>query len=318
MASENVRFFTNSLYGCFMETIKGLERYCSIVNGKEKAKYLIAKGNGTLEKKIEQAEKVLRDCHFCERDCRVDRIKGEVGFCRAGKEWKIFGAHSHYGEEPELVPSATLFAAACTMRCCYCQNAPESISPEMGKDWSNERVAEWIKEKQAAGCRNVNFVGGDPAPFIWNILKTLQLCSMNMPVVFNSNSYYSKEAAEILKDVVDVYLLDFRYFRNGCAEKLSAAPGYAEAAKRNFMDASKDSEVLVRLLVMPSHIECCAKPILKWIAGNLGKDTRVNILEQYRPMYKAFMQPEIHKKLTMKEFQNVMRYAAELGLWNLV
>ncbi len=54
---------------------------------------------------------------------RADRTNGEKGFCRAGKEPLLFGAHLHYGEEPELVPSGTLFMSGCTMRCVYCQNA---------------------------------------------------------------------------------------------------------------------------------------------------------------------------------------------------
>ncbi len=301
-----------------MQTIKRLERYCAIVNGEEKARYLIAKEKGLLQEKIQECEKILSSCELCERKCKVNRLKGEKGFCEAGLLWHVFGAHSHFGEEAELVPSATLFAAGCIMRCVYCQNAPASVNPELGEEWSNQRAARWIEEKKEEGCRNVNFVGGDPTPYTLNVLQSLQLCNANIPVVWNSNAYYSEKTAELLHGVVDVYLLDFRYFNDQCAKRLSNAPGYVEAVKRNFLAAGEDAELLVRLLVMPSHIECCAKPIVKWLGENLGKDVRLNILQQYRPMWKAFDYPKIARGLTIGEYSDVVKYGEGIGLRNLV
>ena len=132
--------------------VLGLERYGRILAGKERAKYLIAKQSGLLEEKIGEAEKILQSCELCERKCKVNRLKGEKGFCGVGKEAKIFGAHTHWGEEPELVPSATLFFAGCTMRCCYCQNCPEAISPEMGVVWGAQKIADWIEERKHSCC----------------------------------------------------------------------------------------------------------------------------------------------------------------------
>lgn len=301
-----------------MQSTKSLERYCAIVNGKEKARFLIAKESGLLQRKIAECKKILESCQLCERKCKVNREQGAVGFCKAGLDWSIFGAHSHFGEEAELVPSATLFAAGCTMRCSYCQNAPESMNPALGEQWGNEQVAKWIELEKEEGCRNVNFVGGEPTPYIYNVLQSLQLCNTNMPVVWNSNAYYSKECAALLRGIVDVYLLDFRYFNNECAKRLSNAPRYVEAAKRNFLDAWQDAELLVRLLVMPSHIDCCALPILQWLREQLGKDVRLNILQQYRPTWKAFDFPEIARGLTVGEYVDVVKYAKEIGLRNLV
>jgi putative pyruvate formate lyase activating enzyme len=248
----------------------------------------------------------------------VNRLKGELGFCRVGADAKVFGAHAHYGEEAELVPSATLFFAGCTMRCVYCQNAPESMHPYMGEQWSEKNIATWIERMHAAGCKNVNFVGGDPTPFLYNILRALELCNTDIAVVYNSNAYYSEKTAELLRGVVDVYLLDFRYFSNKCAERYSAAPHYCEAAQRNMLAAVEDAELLIRLLVMPSHVECCAKPILEWIASNLPKDVRLNIMDQYRPMYMAYRYEKLSRPLRCEEYVEVVDYAHELGLKNLV
>jgi len=298
--------------------VKGLECYEAILKGAKRPKYLIAKHKGLLDKKVAQAGEILKKCEFCERHCGINRLKGERGFCSASEKASIFGAHAHYGEEPELVPSATLFFAGCSMRCCYCQNAPESIVPNLGNYWSEQEIANWISIMYKNGCKNVNFVGGDPTPYTYNILKALLLCDAPIPVVWNSNAYYSKKTANLLQGVIDVYLLDFRYFSDECAIKYSNAPNYVAAAKRNFLKASKDAEVLVRILVMPSHIDCCAKPMLEWLAKNLGKDVRINIMDQYWPAFYASRFPEINRRLTRKEFLSVLDYARELGLNNLV
>ena len=271
-----------------------------------------------LDLKIFLVKKILEKCELCERKCGVNRIKGEKGFCKAGLEWKIFGAHAHYGEEAELVPSGTIFQAACTMRCVYCQNAPESVSPELGKVWEIDKAVKWIEKSKREGIRNINWVGGSPTCWLLNILKTLKLVNENIAQIWNSNSYYSEKTAKILDGVIDVYLLDFRYFNEKCAIRLSSAPNYPEAAKRNHLLASKSGELLIRILVMPNHIECDAKPILKWIKENLDEWTRVNILSQYRPCWRAFDFEEISRPLSYKEWLDVIDYAKKIGIKNLV
>jgi len=271
-----------------------------------------------LDLKIFLAKKILEKCELCERKCKVNRIKGERGFCKAGLEWKIFGAHAHYGEEAELVPSGTIFQAACTMRCVYCQNAPESVSPELGETWEIEEVVNWIENSKKEGMRNINWVGGSPTCWLFNILSALKRVNVNIAQIWNSNSYYSEKTAKLLDGIIDVYLLDFRYFNEKCAVRLSSAPNYPEVAKRNHLLASKAGELLIRILVMPNHIECDAKPILKWIKENLGEWTRVNILSQYRPCWKAFEFEEISRPLSYREWLSVVEYAKKIGLKNLV
>lgn len=288
-----------------------LSNYYRILSGKAKPRFKSA----DLDRKIKQVGKILESCELCERKCRINRAEGKLGFCRVGTEWRIFGAHSHFGEESELVPSGTIFLAGCTMRCVYCQNAPQSIKPELGEMWSDKEVAEWIDKKYGEGCRNVNFVS--PDCYLWNILKVLKLVKSDIPVVWNSNAYYSEKAAELLKGIVDVYLLDFRYFNEKCAVRLSSAPNYPEVAKRNHLIANKDAEMIIRVLVIPNHIECDAKPILKWIKENLGAGTRVNILAQYHPCWKAMEYKEINMPLSLEEYGEVVEYAKSIGLKNL-
>lgn len=297
---------------------KAFPRYLRILAGKRKPRFRVSRENGLLERKIKEVEEILRRCELCERRCGVNRMEGELGFCRAGVRPRIFGAHTHWGEEEELIPSATLFFAGCSMRCVYCQNAPGSITPALGVQWDEADIARWIEEKWEEGCRNVNFVGGEPTPYTYGILKSLNLCKADIPVVWNSNAYYSERTAEVLKGVVDIYLLDFRYFNDGCAAKLSSAPRYPDAARRNFLEAAGDSELLARVLVIPGHTGCDAKPILKWIKEELGPWTRVNIMGQYFPTWRADEFPEINRRLTPKEYGEVIDYARGIGLKNFI
>ena len=297
---------------------KSFPNYFKILQGKKKPKFQLLKEKGILNEKINQVARILKSCELCERRCHVNRMNGGLGFCGVGTKFNIFGAHTHLGEEDELVPSATLFMAGCTMRCVYCQNAPQSISPELGEPWTEKQATEFIEEKFKQGCRNVNFVGGEPTPYLYNILKCLKLCKVNIPVVWNSNSYYSDKTAAILKDLVDIYLLDFRYFKDECAQKLSSVFNYSAIAKRNLSLAAKDSEVLIRVLVLPNHTGCCAKPILKWIKDNLGAEARVNIMRQYYPTWHAYEFPEINRRLTLQEYEEVVSYAKKIGLKNFI
>jgi putative pyruvate formate lyase activating enzyme len=297
---------------------KGLRSYKEILDGRKKAGFLLSRESGVLKRKIKKARNVLERCELCHRKCGVNRLEGGTGFCGVGNEPRVFGAHPHFGEEPELVPSATLFFSGCTMRCVYCQNAPDSVEYERGVPWTAGKIAEFIEEMAASGCRNVNFVGGDPTPNLPWILEALQKVDANIPVVWNSNSYYSEKTAEILRGVVDVYLLDFRYFDEKCAVRLSSAPGYPEVAKRNILAAGKDAELLIRILVMPNHLGCDARPIIKWIRDNLGPGVRTNILPQYRPCWKAHEYKEISEPLSRRDYESALSYAKSLGLENLV
>jgi putative pyruvate formate lyase activating enzyme len=287
-----------------------MKRYFSVLDGKKKPKFIIANKKGLLGRKVGEAEEIMKRCEFCERKCKVNRLSGEKGFCGVGNKWHVFGAHMHFGEEPELVPSGTLFLAGCTLRCCYCQNAPDSIQPELGTVWTEGEIKDWI-EQNSGRVKNINFV--TPDCYVYNILRVLNLAKADIPIVWNSSGYYSEKTAELIKEVVDVYLLDFRYFNEECSKKLSDAPNYPEVVMRNLSIASKDAEVLIRVLVLPGHIECCSKPILKWISENIP-DVRVNIMDQYSPRYLAHEYEEINKRVSDKEMKEVTDYARELGL----
>ena len=271
-----------------------------------------------LDLKIRIAHQIMQDCRFCERRCGADRLHGDKGYCKAGRNFSLFSAFPHMGEEPELVPSGTIFTGGCSIRCIHCQNWDISQWHSNGISLTPEMMALQVSELVENGCRNINMVGGDPTPYVWHWLETMNNVKPSIATVWNSNSYYSLETAKLLAGFIDLYLLDFKYGNNKCAIEISDAPGYWKAATRNHLWANKYGELIIRVLVLPEHNECCTRPILQWIHDNLGPMSRVNLMFQYRPEWRASERHELRRRLNQKEISEVKKIAEEIGLINLV
>ena len=159
---------------------------------------------------------------------------------------------------------------------------------------------------------------GEPTPWLQQWLETFKHVNSNTPVVWNSNAYYSDETAKLLAGFVDLYVLDFKYGSNKCAERISDAPNYLETCNRNYMSAMKYGELLIRVLILPGHLDCCARPRLNWIAKNLGTRVRTNILTMYHPEWRTNEIPELRRKLTIDEIECAINIAKEVGLKNII
>ncbi len=264
--------------------------------------------------KIEEAFGILEACELCSRKCHIDRTEGERGDCRVGNRMSVSSWFDHYGEEPFLVPSFTIFFHCCTFACQFCQNWEISQIEVPGESYvvSERELAQIIDAHSY--CKNVNFVGGEPTPYLPFILRTLSYVKSNVPVVWNSNFYMSEKSMELLRSVVDVYLSDFKYGNDECALRLSGVPDYSEIVRRNHLLARADSEMVIRHLILPNHVECCTKPVLEFIAKQLGDLVVVNLMDQYRPCYKAARYPDINRRITIEEFETSVNYARKLRL----
>jgi putative pyruvate formate lyase activating enzyme len=263
-----------------------------------------------LNLKIELASRIFHECHFCERRCKTDRTKNK-GICKV-KQPSISSEFLHIGEENVLVPSYTIFFSGCTFNCVFCQNW--DISQQIcGIYIKPEILVKMIEKRKQQGARNVNWVGGDPTPNIPYILEVLKKCNVNIPQVWNSNMYCSNETMKLLDGVIDLYLTDFKYGNNKCAKRLSKVDNYIEIIKRNHLKAYDNGEMIIRHLVMPNHLDCCSKPIIKWISENLPNAT-VNIMAQYRPEYKAYDHNDISKPVSFDKVLQAREYANELNI----
>lgn len=291
---------------------KALPRYRKILLGKENARFIIARESSSLKEKVSEAYWILKSCELCERKCFANRAEGKFGECRVGNKPIISSAFHHYGEEPFFVPSFTIFFMGCTFHCQFCQNWSISQWYESGTITTAENLADLIDKN--SDCRNVNFVGGEPTPQLPFILDCLQHVKSNIPTVWNSNFYMSEKSMGLLRYVIDVYLSDWKYWENKCAERLSKVKNYLEIVRRNHDLAFKDSEMVIRHLVLPNHFECCTQKILKYVAENYGEKVIVNVMAQYRPEWKAHLYPEINRILKPEEFDKAVKCAEDFGL----
>lgn len=348
-----------------------LERYYSILEGKERALYLLLRHHpvkfdsswsdddlrslhaehvrefrsflrgvntrneevatarpNLLDLKVELANRSLGRCEICEWRCQADRANGERGKCGV-LDSRISSDFLHYGEEPPLIPSYTIFFSGCNFRCVFCQNFDISTNASGGMKIPPQLLAQRIAKKFGPGAEseihrtfggrrllgavNVNWVGGDPTPNLAYILEVLRHSSTNLPQVWNSNMYLTERSMELLNGVVDVFLTDFKYGSDSCAKRLSGAQNYVEVVSRNHLLAAGQAEVMVRHLVMPNHVECCSKPVLRWIAENIP-NSLVNVMDQYRPVHRAFEHKDIGRGLKASEFDEAHSFAKEIGL----
>ena len=267
-----------------------------------------------LDLKLLIARKMLKSCILCEFKCRLNRERS-IGYCRV-KNTKIVSYFMHMGEEPELVPSFTIFFSGCNFRCVFCQNWDISQRTQ-GIYIQPRKMARIIDDAFERGAKNVNLVGGEPTPNIPYILEVLNHVTSPIPVVWNSNMYMSEEAMKLLDGMVDIYLGDFKWADDKKARKYSKALHYRKVVTRNFLLAKEHYRVefLIRHLVMPGFVEDTRK-ILSWISTHLGKNVRVNVMFQYYPCYRASEYPEINRRLSYNERKEVERIVQEIGLEN--
>lgn len=269
-----------------------------------------------LDLKIELAKRLESPCVLCENRCGVKRREGEEGDCGVLGP-RISSHFVHMGEEPELIPSYTIFFTGCNLSCVYCQNWDISQRPETGIRVKPKKMAGIIDDEYSSGIRNVNWVGGDPTPNLSYILRAMTQLKSPLPMVWNSNMYLSPEALELLCGVTDLYLTDFKYGNNDCGKRLSKVDDYFDVVLRNHKKVRQWGDVIVRHLVLPGHLDCCTEPVLDAISKMDQGNVKVNVMDQYRPEYHAEDYPEIKESLAYEDFQSALDMAKDREL-NLV
>ncbi len=296
--------------------------------------YLVHHRTGELKQRADTLWAAMAECRLCPRECGVNRLAGERGFCRApGAKLVVSSFTPHFGEERPLVGrggSGTIFLAHCNLRCVFCQNW-EISHLGRGNNSSAQELAAMMLKLQEIGCHNINFV--TPTHYSAAIIKALDIAAaqgLRLPVVYNTSGYERLEILKLLDGIVDIYLPDFKYWDNAMAAKYSAGavhyPELTQAAvyemNRQVGIAKPDSNgimqrgLMIRHLVMPNDTSG-SEEVMQWIAENLPKDTYVNIMAQYRPVYKAYDYPEISRRISKAEYEKVVNRALEIGLTNL-
>jgi putative pyruvate formate lyase activating enzyme len=284
---------------------------------------------GELDERIERLYKILESCELCPRKCKVNRLMGEKGYCKSGRELVISSYGPHFGEEPELVGrngSGTIFMTNCNMLCIYCQNFDISHLG-YGEEISISGMAEKMLSLQNRGCHNINLVTS--THFAPQLVKSIEAAAgrgLKLPIVWNCGGYENVEVIKLLTDIVDIYMPDIKYGEDEPANRYSNIPDYfrrsREAVKemhRQVGDLKVDDRgiafrgLLIRHLVLPNNLAGSEK-VLKFISEDLSKECYVNIMAQYRPCGKAYEYEELSRSLTPNEYYSVIDSARKLGL----
>ncbi len=298
-----------------------------------KPAYLKLHGSGELKKRGEELWNIMKSCKLCPRECGINRLDGEKGFCHASAQLEISAYHPHFGEERPLVGkggSGTIFLTNCSLRCVFCINW-EISQGGMGTARQIEDMADMMLHLQKIGCHNINVV--TPTHYSPHIVLAVDNAAergLRLPLVYNTCGWERLEILEKLDGIVDIYLPDFKYGNSAMAAKYSSgANTYTEKTQAALLEMHRQVGVakpsrdglmyrglMIRHLVMPNRISG-TKKVIEWIAENLPKDTYLNIMSQYRPMYKAFDYPEISRRITRTEYDEAVGWAREAGLTNL-
>ena len=239
-----------------------------------------------LDLKLAIARRLARACVFCEHRCGVDRPAGERGVCRVGPTSYVAAGYVHLAEEREIAPSFCVTLTGCSWHCVYCHTFDVINRVDHGTPL-DEAHADLYARAAAPEVRTLSFVGGNPDHHLPAILAFLAAAPATFarPVVWNSNQYGSPELYRLLDGVVDVWLGDFKYGNDACAERLSGIARCWEPVARNWRQvAAQGGLLLPRVLALPGHLDCCVRPIVRFIAEALP-GARVSLLDQYHPTY---------------------------------
>jgi putative pyruvate formate lyase activating enzyme len=290
--------------------------------------YIELYNNGRLFQCADELYEVLKSCTLCPHGCRVDRTDGQKGKCRSGILPVISSFNSHFGEEAPLVGrhgSGTVFFTNCNLACIFCQNYDISHLGR-GGEISFDELADMMLHLQKLGCHNINFV--TPTHMNYAIVKALLIAvprGLRVPLVYNSGGYDAVDILKLLEGIYDIYMPDLKYMDPETAGRLSGAPDYPVQAMRAVTEMHRQvgdlildcngvarRGLLVRHLVLPNNIAASDR-VINFIA-NLSRDTYINIMDQYRPEYRANECFDLKRRVTLQEYDNAIEHALHCGL----
>ncbi|HEY51399.1 MAG TPA: radical SAM protein [Dehalococcoidia bacterium] len=297
--------------------------------------YIALYKSGELERRARALEARLRSCDICPRECGVNRLKNEKGFCHSGSLPTVAAVCAHHGEEPAISGdrgSGTIFFGNCNLRCAYCQN--HQISQNHRAQSKNQidhqaLASHMLYLQDELGCHNINFVS--PSHFVPQLVKAVLAAvpmGLHIPLVYNTSSYDSIETLKALDGVVGVYLADLRYASNRWGRRFSRVPEYVARAR----DAIKEMYrqvgnlvvdengiarrgLIVRHLILPNGL-AGSRESLAWLAAQVSPAVTVSIMAQYYPAHRAPQIPLLARKITSPEYEEVLDILDELGMEN--
>lgn len=273
---------------------------------------------------------VLKSCNLCNRNCNINRYENK-GVCGADYRIKIARAALHYFEEPCISGekgSGAIFFSNCNLKCIFCQNKKISTNG-YGKLITIKRLSEICIELEKKGANNINLV--TPTMYVPQIIKAIKKSrkdGLNIPIIYNTSSYENIDTIKILKNTVDVYLPDLKYYNDQCAINYSHVNNYFKVASNAIDEMYKQvgkvkfdnngmiiKGIIVRVLLLPGLLED-AKKIIKYLHDKYQENIYISIMNQYTPLYNFKTFKNLNRKVTDEEYDELINYACDIGIIN--
>ena len=279
----------------------------------------------------EELQTMLKECHLCPRNCGVDRLAGQKGFCGVDAGIMVARAALHMWEEPCISGkegSGAVFFSGCSLGCAFCQNRTISKG-QSGKVITVEHLAELFLDLQAQKANNINLVtAGHFLPQVREALILAKEQGLTIPVVYNSSGYEKAEMLRYLEGLVDIYLPDLKYLEADLAGKYSHAKDYPEVAMKALEEMVRQVRtpefdergmmkkgVIVRHLLLPGHVRN-SKKVLEYLYGTYGDQIYISLMNQYTPMPAMKDDPQLSRKVTDREYDRLLDHAISFGVTN--
>ena len=280
---------------------------------------------------MSEIKELQKNCCLCPRNCGIDRLAGQKGFCGVTAEIMVARAALHMWEEPCISGkegSGAVFFSGCSLGCVFCQNRAISRG-QSGKMITVERLAEIFLDLQRQKANNINLVTA--GHFLVQVREALILAKkqgLTIPVVYNSSGYEKAEMLQLLDGLVDIYLPDFKYMESDLAGKYSHAKDYPEIAREALAEMVRQAGtpefddrgmmkkgVIVRHLLLPGHVRNSRK-VLEYLYETYKDQIYISLMNQYTPMPAMKDDPRLSRKVTDREYQRLIDYGIQLGLEN--
>ena len=298
--------------------------------------------SGEFRERVQKLYHLMESCVLCPRECRVNRLTGNVGFCRVGTEPAVSSFGPHFGEEAPLVGvggSGTIFLTGCNLGCVFCQNydiSHPSLEEIERQAVSRSDVAEMTLALQLRGCHNINFV--TPTHQVAQIMDAVEEAvkeGLILPIVYNCGGYESAEVLRLLDGIVDIYMPDMKYGDNEPGKAFSGVPDYWDRNREAISEMHRQvgdlqlaelrehpghrvavRGLLVRHLVLPEEL-AHTEEVVRFLAEEISNDTYINVMGQYWPAFQAARDPRLARRPTMGEIRSARQAACDAGLWRL-
>ena len=255
----------------------------------------------------------LSHCNLCAHRCDVNRLDGAQGLCHAKATARIFSAQVEVSDELEVIPTFAIALSGCDLRCSFCITGKESWNPRAGHAVDLGQLASNAAKALNDGARSIMILGGEPTIHLPTALEIVSLLPDDAKLIWKTNAHASAEARELLDGMFDLWLADYKFGNDWCAQRLAAVPNYTAVVRENLLWANDHNDLLVRHLLMPGHVDCCWEPVARWLAETMPS-VKVNLRSGFWPAWKARKHAELNGTTSAQETERALAIARDYNL----